>query len=77
MRPCQVDHVKIIPHACSIGRIIIIAEHVQRGPAANGHLRHIGHQIVGHAMRVLADLAAGMGANRVEIAQDRHVRHAA
>ena len=65
----QIDHVDIIAHAGAVGRGVIVAEHVQAVQLADGDLRDIGHEVVGDAVRVLADQTALMRADGVEIAQ--------
>ena len=69
----QVDHVDIVTHARAIRRGIVIAEHADRSELADGDLRHIGHQVVGDALRVLADKAALVRADGVEVAQQHDV----
>ena len=65
----QVAHVDVVAHAGAVRRRIVAAEHLQVGALAHGHLRDVGHQVVGYAGRVLADQAAGMRADRIEVAQ--------
>ena len=63
----------IIAHAGAVGRGVIVAEHMHLFQRAHGHLGDVGHQIVGDAVGVLADEAAFMSADGVEIAQQGHI----
>ena len=69
MAPGQVNHMDIVPHAGAVVGVVIVAEHVQILPPAHRHLGDEGHQVVGDAPGILADQAAGMGADGVEVAQ--------
>ena len=69
----QVDHVDVIAHARAVRCGIVVAEHADRSELANRDLRHIGHQVVGDALRVLADKAALVRTDRVEVAQQHDV----
>ena len=69
----QVDHVDVIAHARAVRRGIVVAEHADRSELANRDLRHIGHQVVGDALRVLTDKAALVRTDRVEVAQQHDV----
>ena len=69
----QVDHVDVIAHARTIRCGIVVAEHADRSELANRDLRHIGHQVVGDALRVLADKAALVRTDRVEVAQQHDI----
>ena len=66
----QIHHMDIIPDAGTVGRIIIVAVHHHFRPQPRRHLRHIGQQIVGNPVGVLAQKPAGMGADRIEIPQE-------
>ena len=66
----QVHHVDVVAHAGAVGRGVVVAKHGQLGQLAYGHLRDVGQQVVGNAVRVFADQAAFMGAHGVEVAQD-------
>ena len=70
----QIDDMDEVPHAGSVHRLIVRAEHVQIGPLACGDLRHKRHQISGHAAGILTDNAALMGADGVEITQAGHAK---
>ena len=65
----QVADVDVVAHAGAVGRVVVVAEDLQLRAPAHGHLRHVGHQVVGRAARVFADQAALVRAHRVEVAQ--------
>jgi len=65
----EVHHVDVVAHAGAVGRVVVAAEHLHLGPLADRHLRDVGHQVVRHPARVLADQAAFVRAHRVEVAQ--------
>ena len=67
----QIHHVNIIPDAGPIGRVIIAAPDVQPVAPPDRDLGNKGDEIIGDAFRILADQAALMGADGIEIAQDR------
>ena len=68
----QIDHMDIIAHAGAVGGVVIAAEHAQARQQPRRHLRHIRHQVVRNAVRILADQPALMRADGVEIAQQAH-----
>ena len=65
----QVDDMHIIAHAGAVGGIVIVAEHRQFGQPARGDATDEGHQIIGDAVRILADQRAVVRTDRVEISQ--------
>ena len=65
----QVADVDVVAHAGAVGGVVVVAEDLQLRAPAHGHLRHVGHQVVGRAARVFADQAAFVRAHRVEVAQ--------
>jgi len=66
----QIHHVDVVPDARAIRRRIVVAEDVQAFQSPCGDAAHIGHEIVGDALRRLADEAAFMGADGVEVSQE-------
>ena len=69
----QIHHMDIIPDAGAVGSGIVVAENVDLLPLAHHSLGDIGYQVVGDAVGVLADEAAFMSADGVEIAQQGHI----
>lgn len=65
----EVDHVDVVAHASAVGRGVVAAPDAQALAPAGGDLGDEGHEVVGDALRVFADQAAGVGADGVEIAQ--------
>ncbi len=63
----------IVAHAGTVSGGIIAAENRELLPQAAGSLGDIGHQVVGDTAGMLADPAAGVGARRVEVAQDGNI----
>ena len=70
----QIHHMDVIAHAGAVRGGVVVAEHVQLFQRAHGHLGDVGHQVVGDAVGVLADEAALVGADGVEIAQQGHIQ---
>ena len=70
MAPGQVRHMDVVPNAGAVGGVIVITEDVQMIPPTHGYLRNEGHQVVGDAPGILADEAAAVGADGVEVAQE-------
>ena len=68
----EVAHVDIIADAGAVGRVVIIAEDHELLAPPHRHLGDEGDEVVGDAAWVLADLARDMGADGVEIAEQRH-----
>ena len=69
----QVYNMDIIADAGAVVCIIIVAKHTQLRPFADCNLRHIGHQIVGNAVGILADQAALVRTDRIKIPQKNHI----
>mmetsp|Transcript_7252 Transcript_7252/g.16918 ORF Transcript_7252/g.16918 Transcript_7252/m.16918 type:complete len:202 (-) Transcript_7252:613-1218(-) len=65
----EVDNVNVVAHACAIGGVVVAAEDRDLLEAAHGDLRDVRHEIVGQALGVLADEAARVATNGVEVAQ--------
>mmetsp|Transcript_9861 Transcript_9861/g.21966 ORF Transcript_9861/g.21966 Transcript_9861/m.21966 type:complete len:281 (-) Transcript_9861:409-1251(-) len=68
----QVHHVDIVAHACAVLRGIVFAKNGQLFPAPDDDLVHVGHEVIGDAVGVLADAAGGVRAHWVEVAQNYH-----
>ena len=68
----QIHHVDVVADAGAIGRGIVVAEHAQLLAAADGHLRDVGHEVVGDTLGIFADLAADVCAHGIEVAQQHH-----
>ena len=69
----KVHHVDVVAHAGAVVRGIVVAEHADAFQLAYGHLRNVGQQVVGDALGILADQAALVRADGVEIAQQHNV----
>ena len=65
----QVDNVDVVPHAGAVGRVIVVAVDINMVELADCDLSNIGHEICGDAFGVLADPAALVRADGVEVAQ--------
>ena len=65
----KVGYMNIIAHAGAIRRFVIAAEDRKFIAPADRHLRDTGHQVLRCALRILAEQAAFMRANRIEITQ--------
>ena len=65
----QINDVDVVAHAGSIRGWIAVAKHRQLCQPADSHLTHIRKQIIGNAAGIFPNLAAGMSAHRVEVAQ--------
>jgi len=66
---CEIHHMDVIAHACAVWRGPITAKDLEFMAPAYSHLADEGEEVVGTAAGVFADLAAGMGPDRIEIAQ--------
>ena len=51
----EIDHVDIVAHAGAVGRVVVVAEDLQPRALADRDLRHVRHQVVRDAARILAD----------------------
>ena len=65
----EVYHMDVVAHAGAIGRGVIIAKDRQGLALASGNLADVRQQVVGHAVGVFTDQAAGVRAHRVEVTQ--------
>ena len=59
----------IVSHAGAVGRIVVVAEHIQVIAAADGNLCDEGHEVVRNAAGIFPDQTAAVGADGVEVAQ--------
>ena len=69
----KIDHVDVVAHAGAVLRRVIVAENAEALELSDRDLRDIRDEIVRDAVRVLADHAALMRADRVEVAQNNRV----
>lgn len=68
----DVDNVNVVPDSGTVHRVVVLAIHGQLLPPSYGHLSDERHQVVGDALRVFADLTAGVRPDGVEVTkQDR------
>ena len=68
----EIHHVDVIANASSIVSWVVVTKNLQSFAAPCRHLRHEREQVVGNAQGVLADSAAWVGANGVEVTQAGH-----
>ncbi len=68
----QIHHVDVIPDAGAVVGGVVVAIDAELFPAADGGLGDVGHQVIGNAPGILADQAALVGADGVEIPQQHH-----
>lgn len=69
----QVHHVNVVSNPGAVGCGVVDAEHVQAVSQAGRHLGDVGHEVVGRAVGLLPQLATGVSAHGVEVAQDGHL----
>ncbi len=69
----EINHMDVVAHAGSVRGVVVVAEHPNAFQLSHGYLRHIGKQVVGDALGVLADKPAFVGADGVEVAQEHDV----
>ena len=67
----EVLDVDVVALAGAVGRGVVVAEDAQPVATTHGDLRDERHEVVGDPLRVLADRAGRVGADGVEVAQDR------
>eukprot|EP00611_Tribonema_gayanum_P014253 TRINITY_DN2557_c1_g2_i2.p1 TRINITY_DN2557_c1_g2~~TRINITY_DN2557_c1_g2_i2.p1 ORF type:complete len:119 (-),score=9.19 TRINITY_DN2557_c1_g2_i2:620-976(-) len=65
----EVQHVDVVAHARAVHCVVVAAEDRQLLPPTNSDLTEVRRQVVGGAAGVLADVAAGVRARGVEVAQ--------
>ena len=69
----QVADVDVVAHARAVGGVVVVAKDVDGLALADGGLSHVGNQVVGDALGVLAHEPGGVGADGVEVAQQHNV----
>ncbi len=74
MTPGQIHNVDVVTHTGAVRGGVVVAKDVHLFQLAHSHLGDVGHQVVGDAVGVLADQAALVGTDGVEVAQQRHVQ---
>ena len=70
----QVHNVDVVTHTGAVRGGVVVAKDVHLFQLAHSHLGNVGHQVIGDAVGVLADQAALVGTDGVEIAQQGHVQ---
>jgi hypothetical protein len=70
--PCEIDDVDVVADAGAVGRVVVVAEDRQLLELAHCDLHDERHQIVRQPRRVLADAAALVGTDRIEVPQEAH-----
>ena len=70
---CQVYDMDIVTHTCSVRCIVIVTENAQTFQFTHSYLCNVGNQVVRDTLRILADEAALMSTNGVEIAEKQDV----
>lgn len=73
MRGSQIVRVNVIANAGTVRRRVVISEQVDLLPLAQRHLKHQRYQVQ-FGIVVFAELAVGVGARRIEVAQKREPR---
>ena len=74
MAPSQIHNVDVVTHTGAVRGGVVVAKDVHLFQLAHSHLGNVGHQVVGDAVGVLADQAALVGTDGVEVAQQRHIQ---
>ena len=59
----------VVADPAAVGGVVVVAVHLEALTSAHRHLHHVRQHVARHPGRVLAEQAAGMGADRVEVAQ--------
>lgn len=72
--PCQVSHMNVVPHSCSIWRVVIITVNFQEWKMARCYLLDIGHQIVWDIVGIFSKKTRRVGTNWVEVSKSDHDR---
>jgi len=65
----EIRDVNEVAHTRAVNSRVVSAKHVQVRQVAASDALDIRHQVVGNTLRILADLARPVSANRVEIAK--------
>lgn len=66
----KVYDVNVVAHAGPVMRGVVIAEHIEVRPAADGHLCDERHQVIGGPLRIFTDQTADMCADRIEVSEN-------
>ena len=69
----QIDHVDVVTHAGTVMGVIVITEYTQFLAHSDGRLCNVGHEVVGDAVGILANQAALMCTDGVEVAEQHDV----
>ena len=72
MAASQIHDVDIVPHASTVGSLIVSAKNLQLVASAHRNLCNIGQQVVGNVRWVFANQATWVCTDRVEVAQHCH-----
>ena len=67
----QVADVEVVPDAGAVRGGVVVSEDRQRPPQSGHGLSQEGHEVGRRAKGQLSDLSAGMGADGVEVPQQR------
>ena len=67
----EVHDVDVVAHGRAVGRRVVAAKDAQKVALPERDLLHVRHQVVGDADGVLAQVAARVRADRVEVAQQQ------
>src|ERR1700735_5441477 len=73
MRLRQVHHMDVVTDATAVGRLPVPAIYLQALESPHRYLKHVRQNVARGALRILAQQAACVGADRIEVAQ-RHDR---
>ena len=65
----QIHNVNIVTHSGSVWGVVVISIHRQPVPAPLRDFGDVGNKIIRYTLRLLANTARRMSANRIEIAQ--------
>ena len=68
----QIHNMNLVPYAGSILRGVVISEYVQHISSAYRNLADKGHKIVWNIVRIFTDLTRCVGADWVEVSQQRY-----
>ena len=69
VRVGQITDMDVVPNASAVPGWVVPAKDGQGGTHPSRHLRHKGHQFVGHATGGLANQSGFVGSDRVEVTQ--------
>ena len=69
---CEVDNVDIVAHAGAVRSGVVVAGNCEHVALAGSLIEHNRHKVVRNSVGILADKAALMRTNRIEIAQQYH-----